>query len=81
MIDDELNNESTINAVMKEGEIWDELEIDLDFVNLDKLKGIIKRENCHDLKMKYTKLRLMTVRKFTSIIHLHDDYSTLFKGM
>ena len=81
MIYDELNKDSTIDAVMKEGDVWDELEIDLDFVNLDKLKGVIKRENCCDFKMKYNKLRMMTVRKFMSIIHLHDDYSILFKDI
>ena len=81
MIDDPLDKNSSIDAVMKEGNVWEELEIDVDFVDLDKIKAIIKRDNCCDLKSKYKELMSMAVRKFENIIHLHDDYSFTFTSI
>ena len=64
---------------MKEGDVWEELEIDVDFVDLNKVKAIIKRDNCCDFKIKYKKLMSMTVRNLDNIIHLHDVYFSTFR--
>lgn len=43
MIDDTLDENSSIDAVVEEVYVWEELKIGVDFVYLDKLKAIIRR--------------------------------------
>ena len=79
IIDNPLTMESSLKAVLDEGYINDELDVDFD---TDKIKKVnTKRNNCSDVAIRIDKLQSMAAKKLLKIKSMHAEYLITFKDI
>ena len=75
MVEGNLNMESTMEDVMKDGDVNSELGCDENVL----FKYLIQKQSGGKLTLKWNKFKTLTVKRFTEIKSIHEDYIIIIR--